>query len=85
VVGHAEAIREHRAVARMAVEQLDNTGNGAGGANAPVDASVGNRIDQPDGGVSQQRVRAALQPFVLDPAEPVAELVYDSHLAAHSS
>jgi hypothetical protein len=71
------------AVALMAIEQLEDAGRNAGGANSRVEAGPVERIDQPDTVVLDESVRAALHEFVHDPAESRLELVAvaDSHAA----
>src|SRR5438270_7930120 len=84
-MSNAETIRDCGAVARVAVEQLDHPRRSPGSTDPLLDACVGHRVDDPHLPVGDERVRAALHELVLDPAEPVLELVYDFHCPAHRS
>jgi hypothetical protein len=78
VMRHAESRGELRAIAVMTVEQLDHPGRLAGGANPFFDAVARDGIDQPDTAVSKERMGAAFQELVGDPAEAGVELVADA-------
>lgn len=86
VTRHAEPARELGTVAVVTVEQLDDAGGLARGADPLLDSVARDRIDQPDAPVRDQRVRATLQELLDDPTEAAFELVAeaDSH-AGHTT
>ena len=79
---HAEPHRQHRRIAVVPVEKLDDAGRFARRAHTFLDAIGVNRVDQPDAALVDEGVGAALQPLVGDPAEPARELVAEPDLHA---
>ena len=78
VMRYAEARGESSAVARMAVEQLNNATGLAERANPVVHAIRLDRIDDPDASGGQQRMRRSLHPTGVDPAEAPVGLVAEA-------
>src|SRR5438552_5648583 len=85
VMRAAGAFRPRDAVTPVAIQQLDHTGRCAGRAHTLLDSAGRDRVDQPDASVRDERVGAALQELVLDPAEAGVELVYRFHSSAQRS
>ena len=79
-MGDPVARGERRAVALVAVEQLDDAARLAGGAHPLVQAGDVERIDQPDAAVDDERVRGARPGLAQSPAEAALELVYPAHV-----
>ena len=72
---HAEPRRPGRAVARVAVEQLQDACRLAERADALLELRRVDGVDQPDAAVHAERVRGALEGLVDRPAEAVLPLV----------
>ena len=71
-----ETCRKETAVARVAVEQLDDAGRVARGADALLDAFTVDRVDHPDTSIHDESMGGTLEPFSRDdPAEPARKLV----------
>lgn len=87
VVPHAEALGEGAAIAVVPVEKLDDSGRLARRANALLDTVAVHGIDQPDTAVHDERMRAAQEELVDDPAEPEVELIAepDSHASLRAA
>jgi hypothetical protein len=81
IVRHPEACRQLRAGAVVTVEQLDHSRGNADRADPILHTVPVDRIDQPDVPACDERMRAALEELVDDPAEAAVELVApaDSH------
>ena len=75
---HAEPPRERLAVAPVPVEQLNHARRLAGRADPLVDALAVDRVDDPDVSRDDERVRAAVEEAVLDPAEGEGKLVAEA-------
>jgi hypothetical protein len=87
-VGHPEPFRQDRAVARVAVEELEDAGRLAQPAHPLLDAGPVHRVDEPHPAVGPERVRGALQERRLgrDPAEAEVRLVAEGDRPArHAS
>jgi hypothetical protein len=80
VVRHAESRSKLTAVPVVPVEELDHSGGVARRASALLDAVAVDRIDKPDAAVHDERVRAALEELIDDPAECEPELVAEPDL-----
>jgi hypothetical protein len=87
VMRHAETSRELRAVAVVAVEELDHSRRPAGSADPLFDPVHLERIDEPDAALHDERVRCPLQEPLFPSPEPVGELVADAkvHLRSHGT
>lgn len=76
---HTEPVRDRGAVALVPVEELDDAGRLAEGAEPVVEAVAVDRVGQPHTAVCQHGVRGAAQKLPLgQPAEAVLELVAES-------
>ena len=81
VEGNAEALRDRGAVALVTVDELDDSGRLAEGADPLVEARAVDDVRQPDASSDPQRMRRALEALSLEmPAEPVLELVTETEL-----
>ena len=90
VMSDTEPGSERGAVAVVPVEQLEDAGRRACGADPLLDSIPVDGIDHPDPAVLDESVRAALHELVDDPAEPTVELVTETdlqrcHIAAQVS
>ena len=84
--GTSETGRERRAVAVVAVEELDDACGLAEAEGALERVRPVERVDEPDLPVGGERVRGARHRLVDDPAEAVgAEVVAEAELAPLSS
>jgi hypothetical protein len=72
---HAETSRELRAVAVVAIEELDHSRRPPGSADPLFDPFNVERIDEPDGALYDERVRRPLEKPRFLPPEPAFELV----------
>ena len=74
--GNAEALGDRSAVALVTVDELDDSGRLAEGADPLVEARAVDDVRQPDASSDPERMRRALEALSLEmPAEPVLELV----------
>ena len=90
VMRHAEALRQLGAVSVVPVEQLQDPGRLAGGADPLLHAVAQDWIDRPDAAGSGEHVRTARHELIHDPTEAAVELVAEPdlqrcHIAAHVS
>ena len=82
VVRHAEPLRDGGAVPVVPVEQLHDGRRLAELADAIVEARIVDDVEEPDASGDGEGVRGAPARLVLDPAEPVRELVDDVQAAS---
>jgi hypothetical protein len=78
VMRDAEPLSERRTVAAVAIDQLDDAGRSPGRVDTILELLRVERIDQPDAAVGNERVRAALEELVGDPAESSSEFVAEA-------
>ena len=82
LVRHAEPLCDGGAVPVVPVEQLHDGRRLAELADAIVEAGIVDDVEEPDAPVGGEGVRGAPARLVLDPAEPVGELVDDVQAAS---
>ena len=90
MVRHAKTLRQLGAVTVVPVEQLQDPGRLAGGADPILHAVAQDWIDRPDAAGSDEHVRTARHELIHDPTEAAVELVAEPnrqrcHIEAHVS
>ncbi len=85
VKANTEPSGKRGAIAVMAIQQLDDPGRTAGGADPLFDAFAVEGIDQPDAAVDDERMRAAVHELVDDPAEACVEFVAEADVHPEES
>jgi hypothetical protein len=85
VQANTEPSGKRGAIAVMTIQQLDDPGRTAGGADPLFDAFAVDGIDQPDAAVDDERMRAAVHELLDDPAEAGVELVAEADVHSEES